>query len=88
MPQFEDLEIVRRPVIHNGEKKMCQGMSARSVITALRESDADSVVMFAVALPNGQTMWAGVQGVICDFDGTGACTVLLDHNVARMIRGL
>lgn len=78
--------IARRPVIHNGQPRMCQGMTADSLIRMLKECDKDAVVMFAVALPSGKTIWAGVQGAITDYDGTGACCALLDANVVDLIR--
>ncbi len=87
MPQqIEDFEITKRVVNHSGMPVTCQGATPRALIRALKEAEQDAVVMFAVVLPSGKSLWAGVQGVIADFDGTGACCVLIDANVASAMR--
>ena len=83
----KDYEVTRRTFMTaEGEVKMGQGVTARSLVRMLKESaDGEAVVMFAVMLPNGQSVFSGVQGMIPDYDGTGACCVLLDMNIANAI---
>lgn len=87
MAELETLEIIRRPVNFPSKEgvRPVQGTTAQSLIRALKEADQDAVVAMVVVLPNGQTMWCGVQGVLTDYDGTGACAALLDNNAIRQI---
>ena len=66
-------------------RKRVQSIAARALAKALEHVEPDAVVMFAVMLPSGKTIWAGVHGLITDYDGTGNCAVLLDKNVQNVI---
>ena len=80
-------EMTRRMVkMTDGTTKPVQGVTARSLIRMLKEADQEAVVAFAVMLPTGRTLWAGVHGAITDYDGTGACFVLIDMNVSNAIQ--
>lgn len=87
MPQLEEIEIVTHSIDHNGQMKPMRGMTPRGLIRMLRECDQDAVIALAVMLPNGTTLWAGVQGGMTDFDGTGKCVVLCDNNITRRMSG-
>ena len=84
--EIAPFEIIRRQVSPPGERaRSVQGASAGGLRKALEDAAPDAVVCFALALPDGQTIMAGVQAVITDYDGSGACAVLCDANVARMM---